>query len=117
MYANIILTAIANIIFKRYLTEIHSGFRAYSRKYLNTVRYEQNSDDFVFDTEIIAQGMLGDLTFWEIPIVTRYFPEASSIDFKHSVKYGLSILRVLFQYLLHSRNIIHFSQYSPRTQL
>lgn len=114
--ANIILTAIANIIFKRYLTEIHSGFRAYSRKYLSIVQYEKNSDTFVFDTEIIAQGMMGGLTFREIPIVTRYFPEASSIDFRHSVEYGLGILRVLFQYLLHRKNLWHFKNLEPRTQ-
>ena len=115
--ANIILTAVANIIFKRYLTEIHSGFRAYSRKYLSVVDYEKNSDNFVFDTEIIAQGMISGLSFREIPIVTRYFPEASSIDFKHSVKYGFGILRVLFQYLLHRKNLWRFKSLEARTQL
>ena len=100
--ANIGLTALANIAFRRYLSEIHSGFRAYSRKYLGTVRFMENSDDFVFDTEIIAQGMACNLLFWEIPIVTRYFPEASSINFKRSVIYGLGILRVLLQYALHT---------------
>src|SRR5450759_2130209 len=64
-FANVILTAMANIIFRRYLTEIHSGFRAYSRKYLETVRLEDNSDDFIFDAEIIAQGMANNLTFQE----------------------------------------------------
>ncbi|MHB0987031.1 MAG: glycosyltransferase family 2 protein [Bellilinea sp.] len=68
--ANILLTALANIIFRRYLTEIHSGFRAYSRKYLETVQYTQNSNDFVFDTQIIAQGMACNLYFEEIPIVS-----------------------------------------------
>ena len=60
--ANIFLTAFANLAFRRYLSEIHSGFRAYSRQYLETVRFEDNSDDFVFDTEIIAQGMAGTWT-------------------------------------------------------
>ena len=55
--ANVLLTAIANIVFLKYFTEIHSGFRAYSRRYLETVNLEANSDDFVFDTEIIAQGV------------------------------------------------------------
>lgn len=99
--ANVLLTALANIIFRRYLTEIHSGFRAYTRKYLETVRLEENSDDFVFDTEIIAQGMANNLTFLEVPIVTRYFPEASSINFWRSVKYGFGILGVLWKYSLH----------------
>jgi glycosyltransferase involved in cell wall biosynthesis len=99
--ANIVLTAVANIAFQRYLTEIHSGFRAYSGQYLRTVRFEENSDDFVFDTEIIAQGMACNLQFKEVPIVTRYFPEASSINFRRSVVYGLGILRVLASYAMH----------------
>lgn len=113
--ANIFLTAIANIIFGRYLTEIHSGFRAYSRKYLSTVRFEENSNDFVFDTEIIAQGVACGLFFREVPIVTRYFPEASSINFYRSVKYGVGILYVLFRYFLNKNRIWHFQQFKPKT--
>jgi len=105
-YANILLTAFANIIFKRYLTEIHSGFRAYSKKYLETIRFEENSEDFVFDTEIIAQGMANNLFFQEVPIETRYFPEASSINFQRSVIYGIGVLWVLFKYELHHKGII-----------
>lgn len=104
-YANILLTAFANIIFKRYLTEIHSGFRAYSKKYLETIRFENNSNDFVFDTEIIAQGMANNLFFQEVPIETRYFPEASSINFPRSVVYGFGVLWVLIKYKLHVKNI------------
>jgi glycosyltransferase involved in cell wall biosynthesis len=111
--ANVALTALANIVFRRYLTEIHSGFRAYSRKYLRTVRYEENSNDFVFDTEIIAQGMACNLTFQEVPIVTRYFPEASSINLRRSIMYGLGILAVLFRYGLHKSDIHRFSQFEP----
>lgn len=99
--ANVFLTAFANIIFQRYLTEIHSGFRAYSCKYLETVRFMENSDDFIFDTEIIAQGMMCKLVFREVPIVTRYFPEASSINFWRSTIYGIGILWVLTKYWLH----------------
>ena len=98
--ANVFLTALANIVFGRYLTEIHSGFRAYSRKYLETVQFEQNSDDFVFDTEIIAQGMNFNLYFSEVPIVTRYFPEASSINFRRSVTYGFGCLQTAAQFRL-----------------
>ncbi|MCS6993162.1 MAG: glycosyltransferase family 2 protein [Anaerolineales bacterium] len=112
--ANVLLTALANIIFRRYLTEIHSGFRAYTRKYLETVRLEENSDDFVFDTEIIAQGMANNLTFLEVPIVTRYFPEASSINFRRSVKYGFGILWVLWKYSMFRNGGIRFRQFLPR---
>ena len=111
---NIGLTALANIVFRRYLTEIHSGFRAYSRKYLETVRLDENSDDFIFDTEIIAQGMACGLHFREVPIVTRYFPEASSISFRRSVKYGFGILFVLFRYALQRRGLYRWAKLAPR---
>ena len=112
--ANIILTTFANLFFRRYLTEIHSGFRAYSRKYLETVRYPENSNDFIFDTEIIAQGMACNLFFREVPIVTRYFPEASSINFKRSVEYGFGILWNLLLYWLHKNRIITIQKFTPR---
>ncbi len=103
--ANIFLTSLANIIFRRYLTEIHSGFRAYSRAYLETVQFEKNSDDFIFDTQIIAQGMANGLFFEEVPIVTRYFPDASSINLKRSIEYGFGILWTLLRYELHHKKI------------
>jgi glycosyltransferase involved in cell wall biosynthesis len=115
-FANVILTATANIVFRRYLTEIHSGFRAYTRKYLETVRLDENSDDFIFDTEIIAQGMANNLSFREVPIVTRYFPEASSINFKRSTVYGFGILWVLFKYWLHHAGLVKIQQFLPATQ-
>jgi Glycosyltransferases involved in cell wall biogenesis len=113
--ANVWLTAFANIVFRRYLTEIHSGFRAYSRKYLDTVRFMENSDDFVFDTEIIAQGMMGKLSFQEVPISTRYFPEASSINLWRSIIYGFGILGVLLKFWLHRSGFIRFQKFEPRT--
>jgi glycosyltransferase involved in cell wall biosynthesis len=113
-FANVLLTALANLTFQRYLTEIHSGFRAYSRKYLLIVRFEENNDDFVFDTEIIAQGMACGLSFSEVPIETRYFPEASSINLRRSIIYGFGILAVLFRYSLHSLGLWHFRQFMPR---
>jgi glycosyltransferase involved in cell wall biosynthesis len=112
--ANVFLTAFANIVFRRYLTEIHSGFRAYSREYLETVRFMQNRDDFVFDTEIIAQGMICNLTFQEVPIVTRYFSEASSINFRHSLVYGFGVLWVLLKYLLHHAGLLRVPQFQPQ---
>ena len=112
--ANVLLTAFANLAFGRYLTEIHSGFRAYSRRYLNTVRLEENSDDFIFDTEIIAQGMANNMFFREVAIETRYFPEASSINFGRSVVYGVGILMVLIRYLLHVKNILINPSLKPK---
>lgn len=115
-FANVLLTASANIIFQRYLTEIHSGFRAYTRKYLETVRLEANSDDFIFDTEIIAQGMANNLSFREVPIITRYFPEASSINFGRSTVYGFGILIILLKFWLHKTGIAKFKQFLPNSE-
>jgi glycosyltransferase involved in cell wall biosynthesis len=112
--ANIFLTALANAVFGRYLTEIHSGFRAYTATYLKTIRFEDNRDDFVFDTEIIAQGMAAGLFFKEVPIETRYFSEASSISFGRSVTYGFGVLSVLLRYLLHTHGILEDRRLLPR---
>ena len=114
-YANIFLTAFANVIFKRYLSEIHSGFRAYSKKYLESIRFEENSDDFVFDSEIIAQGMANNLFFQEVPIETRYFPEASSISFLRSIKYGFGVLWTLIRYELHVKKVFRDVKFEPKT--
>ena len=95
------LTAIENATFLIYLTEYHSGFRAYGRRYLESVDFEANSDRFVFDTEIIAQGIAKGLRIREIPIETRYFDEASQIAFGPSVRYGFSIIKTMLLYKLH----------------
>lgn len=99
--ANILLTALENVILGIYLTEYHSGFRAYSRHYLTSVNLEANSDGFVFDTEIIVQGVLKFMRFEEVPIRTRYFDEASSIKLWPSIVYGFNILWALCKFLLH----------------
>lgn len=118
--ANIFLTSFANIVFRRYLSEIHSGFRAYSRKYLETVCFEHNSDSFIFDTQIIAQGMANDLFFEEVPIVTRYFPEASSINLGRSIQYGFGILWTLLRFTLDRikiwRNPLYFAKDETRNK-
>ena len=109
--ANIFLTAFENATFYMYLTEYHSGLRAYSRKYLETVKLELNSNDFVFDSEIIAQGVIHNMRIREIPIQTRYFPEASQIGFWRSVVYGMSILKTLIKYKLHKKGIKRFKMF------
>ena len=101
--ANVTLTRIENAVFGLHLTEYHSGFRAYSRTYLENVNFAANSDGFVFDSEIIAQGVVAGMRIAEIPIATRYFPDASMIGFGRSVEYGLAILRLLVRYAQHVR--------------
>jgi glycosyltransferase involved in cell wall biosynthesis len=106
--ANVYLTAFENATFYMYLTEYHSGLRAYSRRYLEAVNFMANSDDFVFDTEIIAQGVIHGMRIREIPIETRYFKEASMVGFWRSSVYGLSILKTLVKYKLHKSGIARF---------
>ena len=112
--ANIFLTAVENAAFYMYLTEYHSGLRAYSRRYLEAVNFEANSDDFVFDSEIIAQGVLAGMRIREIPIETRYFAEASQIGFGRSVVYGLSILKTLVKFKLHKKGLARFAMFNGR---
>ena len=104
-FANLFLTMVENATFYVFLSEYHSGFRAYTRRYLETVNLEANSDNFIFDTEIIAQGVAKKLTIREVPIQTRYFPEASQIGFWRSVRYGLGILKTMVFYKFHKKKI------------
>ena len=99
--ANILLTALENVIMQTYLTEYHSGFRAYSARLLKTIHFERNSNNFVFDTQIIVQSLIHGFRIEEIPIQTRYFDEASTIKFWPSVLYGLQILATMGIFLLH----------------
>jgi glycosyltransferase involved in cell wall biosynthesis len=107
-FANLGLTALANAAFYVFLSEYHSGLRAYSRRYLEAVDREANSDDFVFDTEIIAQGIWKGMRIREVPIQTRYFDEASQISFARSIRYGFAILYVLMRYKLHKKGLLHY---------
>jgi len=100
--SNRFLTGLENAAFGLHLSEYHTGLRAYSRRLLETIPYSLNSDDFVFDQELIAQVVAaGGLPVGEIAVPTRYFEEASSVGFRRSVVYGLSTLRVVARYLLH----------------
>jgi glycosyltransferase involved in cell wall biosynthesis len=112
--ANIFLTALENATFYMYLTEYHSGLRAYSRRFLETVNFRANSNDFVFDSEIIAQGVLHGMRIREIPIATRYFPEASQIGLSRSVVYGMSILKTLVKFKLHKKGWARFAMFNGR---
>jgi glycosyltransferase involved in cell wall biosynthesis len=105
--SNRALTAIENLAFELRLSEYHTGLRAYSRRLLETIPYHENSDDFVFDQELIAQVVAAGLRrrIGEIAVPTRYFEEASSVGFRRSVVYGLSTLRVVARYLLHRLRI------------
>lgn len=110
--ANIGLTFIGNAVLWLHLSEYHSGFRAYSKKVLEQLPLEKNSNDFIFDTEIIIQIKLAKIPIVEIPISTRYFPEASMIDFRRSVQYGVGILINLCKYMLHISGLKKYSKFN-----
>lgn len=93
--SNRILTAIENIVLGQNLSEYHTGFRAFSKEALTKLPFHKYSDDFVFDQQILIGAIKNKLKIGEAPVPVRYFPEASSINFKRSAIYGLSILRDL----------------------
>lgn len=106
--ANRGLTMLENLSTGQNLGEWHSGMRAYSRKVLETIRWELNSDDFVFDTQFLIQTANADFRLGDIPVEARYFKEASSINFRRSTVYGLSSLYLLLRYFLHKSNLYKY---------
>jgi glycosyltransferase involved in cell wall biosynthesis len=98
--SNRFLTIVENLVLRQNLSECHTGFRAYSRRLLLTIPFLLNSDRFVFDTEVIAQTVAFGFNIREIGVPTRYFAEASSVNFKNSVIYGLQTLKVMVTYAL-----------------
>jgi hypothetical protein len=96
--ANRFLTGLENRVFGLRLSEYHSGFRAYSRGLLESIDYHANSDDFVFDQQLVSQVVLAGLRIGEVAVPTRYFTEASSVNFRRSVVYGLATLRTLLRH-------------------
>jgi glycosyltransferase involved in cell wall biosynthesis len=97
--SNRFLTMIENIGLGQNLGDFHSGFRVYRREVLHNINYLNNSDDFIFDTELLAQAAYKGYRIGDIPVPTRYFREASSIDFKRSLVYGLGCLAVTLKYV------------------
>ena len=98
--ANRFLTLSQNILMNQKLSEYHTGYRAFSREVLESINYNANSDDFVFDNQMLAQIFFAGYEIAEITCPTKYFKEASSINVKRSIKYGLGVLWVSFSYFL-----------------
>lgn len=109
--ANRALTWLENAAFGLHLSEYHTGYRAYKREVLEVVNFTMNSDKFVFDQEILAQIIAAQFQIYEVPIPTRYFPEASSAGFLASCRYGLDILWLICRWLLHHRGILRQNQF------
>jgi len=113
-FFNRALTILENSVTGQNLGEWHSGLRAYSRKTLETVPWQLNSDDFVFDQQFLIQAASMKIRIGDVPVPVRYFPEASSINFRRSCVYGLSALVCLGQYLLHQLGLAKFDLLTPK---
>jgi len=110
--SNRFLTAFQNILLRQKLSEYHTGFRAFSGEVLANLPLEENTDDFVFDNEMLAQVSYFDYRIGEISCPTKYFAEASSISFRRSVKYGFGVLATSMQYRLQKMHLGKFRIFS-----
>jgi glycosyltransferase involved in cell wall biosynthesis len=113
-FFNRILTLTENLFLGLNLGEYHTGYRAYSRRALETIPWESNSNDFVFDQEILIQAAYFGLRVGEIPVPARYFAEASSINFARSFTYGLATLLTLVKFMLQKTGIVRFSLFRKK---
>lgn len=104
--ANRALTLLENIVLWTHISEYHTGYRVFSRKVLEAIPFEKNSNGFVFDNQMLAQIFYARFRVGEISCPTKYFPEASSISFKNSVRYGLGVLETMVRYRLHCMGLI-----------
>jgi len=111
--ANRFLTLTQNLLMNQKLSEYHTGYRAFSGNVLRSIQYNLNSDDFIFDNQMIAQIFFAGFEIAEITCPTKYFKEASSINFKRSSIYGLGVLKVSLSYCLQKLGIAHFSFLKP----
>jgi glycosyltransferase involved in cell wall biosynthesis len=106
--ANRFLTAFQNLSLGTKLSEFHTGYRAFSRKVLQELPFAENSDDFVFDSQMLAQCVYFGYRIGEVSCPTKYFPEASSINFRRALRYGFGVVGVTLQYLLQKSGLGHF---------
>ena len=115
--ANRLLTAFENVALGQNLGDFHSGFRVYRREVLERIPYEENSDDFVFDTQFLVQAVRLGYRLGDVPVPVRYFDEASSINFRRSLRYGLLTLGVVGQYWLDRLGLVRSSRFVPKNNL
>ncbi len=113
--ANRFLTFTQNLLVNYKLSEYHTGYRAFSREVLEKINFNQNSDDFVFDNEMLSQIIFAGFDIAEVTCPTKYFEEASSINLKRSIKYGLGVLRVSLNHFLQKNGLIKIKLYQSTT--
>jgi glycosyltransferase involved in cell wall biosynthesis len=112
--ANRFLTAFENFFLDAKLSEYHTGYRAFSRKVLTELPLLENSDDFVFDNQMLAQCVYFGFQIGEVSCPTKYFEEASSINFRRSVQYGVGVINTTMQFALQKRGLIRLPRFSPQ---
>ena len=110
-FANRFLTFTQNLLINYKLSEYHTGYRAFGREVLTSINFNQNSDDFVFDNEMLSQIVYAKFDIAEVTCPTKYFEEASSINFSRSAKYGLGVLRVSLGHLLQRIGLVNLNMY------
>ena len=109
--ANRFLTLSQNILINQKLSEYHTGYRAFSREVLESINYEINSDDFIFDNQMLSQIFYAGFEIGEVTCPTKYFTDASSINLKRSTIYGLGVLKVSFMHFLQRKGLAKFKLY------
>lgn len=112
--ANRCLTLFQNIMLGQKLSEYHTGYRSFTREVLETIDYEANDEDFVFDNEMLSQIFMAGFEIAEITCPTKYFDEASSINFQRSATYGMGVLRVSFMHFFHKIGLVKNKIYTLR---
>jgi len=110
--ANRFLTLAQNILVNYKLSEYHTGYRAFNKEVLTTINFEANSDDFVFDNQMLSQIIFHGFDIAEVTCPTKYFEEASSINFSRSTKYGIGVLTVSFEHFLQKMGVLKLKRYS-----
>ena len=115
--SNRVLTLIQNLLIHHKLSEYHTGYRSYSRRVLETIPFEENSDDFVFDNQVLAQAVYFGFRIGEISCPTAYFPEASSINLKRSIIYGLGVIWTSVKFVCNKAGLIKSPLFQPKPEL
>src|SRR5438128_3318812 len=114
--ANRLLTAFENLFLGAKLSEYHTGYRAFSRKVLTELPLLENSDDFVFDNQMLAQCVYFGFRIGEVTCPNKYFHEASSINFRRSVKYGLGLIATTVQFVLKKSGLVRLARFSVQAR-
>jgi glycosyltransferase involved in cell wall biosynthesis len=115
--SNRLLTIIENLVTGQNLSEWHTGYRAYSRKVLEDIPYQKNSNSFVFDSQFLIQAAYFGFKLGDLPVPCRYMDEASSIHFRQSMIYGMGTIKVLLQFILQKLHLMKFDIFGPKNRI